>query len=341
MEIAFSIIIPVFNAESYIRACVMSILRQRHTRWEAIFVDDGSTDQSRRIIEEYMYSDSRIRLVRKRNEGVSAARNDGIQMAKYDWIAFVDADDCVEEGWLETANQVIESHCKVSLIHFQIVGERNPIGEKGCLSGARLYRWGLREFSRFGVLWLCIIRRNIIGELRLSPLSYKEDSMFLLELLPRLVECYASECQVYHYRMVSGSLSKRVVTFDHVVAYLSMCFKLYSRQVGYSEQLGCSDTLRSVLHSMCVSDVFQWLTTSDDYSYRRSIFVLKRFGNILKTCKLRGPWKRRKRDYCAFAIWRYSGSILGFRFVALGGWIRSRLKFVIKETKHANRIANR
>ena len=89
----FSIIIPVYNVESYLRDCLDSVLRQTFSDWEAICVDDGSTDGSSDILADYASRDSRIRVVTQPNSGLSAARNTGLDHAQGKYILFLDSDD--------------------------------------------------------------------------------------------------------------------------------------------------------------------------------------------------------------------------------------------------------
>lgn len=97
-----SVVIPIYNVEKYLEKCVRSVLAQKGIEKEIILVDDGSTDNSRVLCDHLSnkYSDN-IRVIHKDNEGVSRARNDGIEAALGDWIAFVDADDDIEEGMLQ------------------------------------------------------------------------------------------------------------------------------------------------------------------------------------------------------------------------------------------------
>ena len=95
-----SVIVPVYNTEKYLSRCIDSILTQTFTDLELLLVDDGSTDKSGIICDEYALKDSRVRVFHKENGGVSFARNLGVQEARGSWIAFVDADDWILETYL-------------------------------------------------------------------------------------------------------------------------------------------------------------------------------------------------------------------------------------------------
>ena len=96
-----SIIVPVYNAQKYIKRCVESIVNQSYQKWELILIDDGSKDDSSLICDEFKQTDSRIHVIHTVNQGASAARNRGLDEAAGDYITFVDADDWVETNHLE------------------------------------------------------------------------------------------------------------------------------------------------------------------------------------------------------------------------------------------------
>jgi len=96
-----SIIIPVYNGGAYIRPCIDSILHQTCEDWELLLIDDGSTDDSGKICDEYT-TDPRIRVIHKSNAGPAAARNDGIKQARGQFISFVDCDDWIEPDMYQT-----------------------------------------------------------------------------------------------------------------------------------------------------------------------------------------------------------------------------------------------
>jgi Glycosyltransferases involved in cell wall biogenesis len=107
MKIKYSVIIPVYNAEKYLDDCIKSISINNRTDIEIIIVNDGSKDKSKDIIMEWSNRDRRIKVVDKKNEGVSTARNLGIQEATGEWVVFVDADDYILEGFFDIADYAI------------------------------------------------------------------------------------------------------------------------------------------------------------------------------------------------------------------------------------------
>ena len=97
-----SIIVPVYQVKNYVGECVESLLRQTYTNLEILLVDDGSTDGSGAICDEYARGDNRIRVIHQENQGLSSARNTGLDQAKGEYVAFVDSDDAVRLDYIET-----------------------------------------------------------------------------------------------------------------------------------------------------------------------------------------------------------------------------------------------
>ena len=110
MKPKISVIIPVFNGAKYLPRCLDSLLNQTFQDWIAICIDDGSTDNTAAVLDEYADHDKRFVVVHKKNAGVSAARNDGIKLAKSEYVHFMDADDILDDNYYEeiikTAGQI-------------------------------------------------------------------------------------------------------------------------------------------------------------------------------------------------------------------------------------------
>lgn len=111
----FTVVIPLYNKEKYLRRCLDSVLNQSCSDFEIVIVDDGSTDSSRSIATSY--SDSRIRLVQQPNAGVSAARNTGISEARSKWVAFLDADDEYLPSFLAEVSLCIEKYPEAGAVY--------------------------------------------------------------------------------------------------------------------------------------------------------------------------------------------------------------------------------
>ena len=105
-----SVIVPVYNVEKYIRRCIESILIQEYRNFELILVDDGSTDSSGDICEEYAKDNNRITVIHQENKGLSGARNTGISNAKGEWVVFIDSDDYISEDYLEYLYSLIKKY---------------------------------------------------------------------------------------------------------------------------------------------------------------------------------------------------------------------------------------
>ena len=114
-----SIIVPVYKTEDYIEECIRSILQQTYKEFELILVDDGSPDRSGQICDKYAKNDSRIKVIHKENQGVSAARNNGLDLASGEYVCFIDSDDYVDKDYIRILAEGITqgglSSCKMNV----------------------------------------------------------------------------------------------------------------------------------------------------------------------------------------------------------------------------------
>ena len=109
-EILISVVVPVYNTEKYLPACVESILGQTYAAWELILVDDGSADDSGAICDAYEKKDERVRVIHQENAGVTRARAAGLRLAQGQYVYFVDADDWLEPQTLKLTTDIVEKH---------------------------------------------------------------------------------------------------------------------------------------------------------------------------------------------------------------------------------------
>ena len=116
MNSLISIIVPVYNSEKALDRCINSILEQTFQNWELLLINDGSTDRSREICDEYAAKDQRIKVFHKTNGGVSSARNVGLDNAKGEWITFCDSDDEILNNTFALYDRIINEHNEIDLI---------------------------------------------------------------------------------------------------------------------------------------------------------------------------------------------------------------------------------
>ena len=113
-----SVILPVYNVEKYLRQCLDSVINQTYKNLEIILVNDGSTDNSGKICEEYALNDERIKVIHKENGGISSARNAAIDIAKGQYITFIDSDDDVELDYIDYLYDILKKFNLISYIHY-------------------------------------------------------------------------------------------------------------------------------------------------------------------------------------------------------------------------------
>lgn len=112
MDVKISVVLPVYNVANYLRKCLDSLVNQTFKDFEVICVNDGSTDLSLGILEGYAVSDSRFKIINQENQGLSGARNTGIEHVQGDYVIFVDSDDWLEENALELLYDHVK-HCNI------------------------------------------------------------------------------------------------------------------------------------------------------------------------------------------------------------------------------------
>lgn len=129
MNDKISVIVPVYNVESYLDRCINSIIKQTYDNLEIILVDDGSSDKSSYICDQWAACDDRIIVIHKNNCGLSAARNLGIEVASGTYISFIDSDDCVAPSFIETLyHSLINGNAEISVVYYQMFNaERAPL----------------------------------------------------------------------------------------------------------------------------------------------------------------------------------------------------------------------
>lgn len=214
MNYKISIIVPVYNVENYLRLCLDSIINQTFTDFEVILVDDGSTDDSGAICDEYGAKDERIKVFHKENGGVSSARNLALDYVKGEWVLFCDADDMLFDNSLEvlTGNidEGIDSICcgyvKISESNEFIRCDSNEYSELVSSNEVLIdFYEPLFGKEKNIYLWNRLLKNSIIHDNQLrfrEDLPIKEDGLFLVQYLCRCQGKHKlSSIPVYKYRI--------------------------------------------------------------------------------------------------------------------------------------------
>ena len=254
-----SVIVPVFNAEKHLRKSVESVINQTYSNWELIIVNDGSTDSSPKICDEYSDNDNRIVVIHQQNFGVSMARNTGVKAATGDYVVFLDADDEFDLNLLEDNIEIIEKNeADILIFNFKHVKNGNPaengysLNEIFCGDNKTFFENELCRLMKFDLMnasWNKIIRRDFLvnNNIQFDELfSIFEDAMFSVKICRYAKTiCINSKSYYYYYVWNHGSLRTKLSPnrFDAIK-------KLYELETDYctdhgdnDKQLRCFDEL--------------------------------------------------------------------------------------------------
>ncbi len=234
-----SIIVPIYNAENYLRRCVDSILNQEYTDFELLLVNDGSTDASGDICEEYGDQDPRVIVIQKENTGVSDSRNRALDRARGKYLQFLDSDDWITPDATRLFVRAAEEYgCDMVISDFyRVVGERlstkGDIEEEGVLTREEFAAHMMENPADFyyGVLWNKLYRRDIVEEHNLrmdTDINWCEDFMFNLEYIRYAKVFYALHAPIYYYVKRKGSLASQGINISKTVKMKLNVFEYYN-----------------------------------------------------------------------------------------------------------------
>ena len=289
MSPKISIIVPVYKVEPYIHKCIDSILNQTFRDFELILVDDGSPDNCGKICDEYASKDERIVVIHKENGGQASARNKGIDIAKGDFIGFVDSDDWIESDMYEILYDICSNrNCDIancsSTIYFKdrtvingghplIVHNRNE-AMKTMLEG-KLYD---------EVVWTKLIRRELLNGIRFNENIIYEDTDFTYRVIDKADRVGCIGKAKYNYIKRDGSTMDRAIKnikIDAVLVYDDM-YKFFEEK--YPELI---NTVALKLANSCMS-VLNLISKTENFNenkknyYKVATILNKNFRKIMK-----------------------------------------------------------
>lgn len=224
MDVCFSVIVPVYNIEGYIGRCIESILRQDYRDLEIILVDDGSTDASGNLCDDYAKADSRIKVIHKKNGGPVSARQAGLDRASADYIACIDGDDWIADGYFNKFASVIRA-CAPEVICCGAIRAAETKETPHPLSlrpgyytrdqiEAELFPFLLEDEAGHyfpGSLWAKVFKKKLLlpNHTQISPkIVIGEDYVCVIPCIYRAKSLFVMEDCLYYYRLNPFSLTK-------------------------------------------------------------------------------------------------------------------------------------
>ena len=241
--IKLSVVIPVYNAEKHLKACIESLLSQTLAGLEFIFVNDGSQDNSPQIIASYQATDSRITLINQSNQGVSVARNNGIAVAQGEYIGFVDADDTIASDFFEKHYSIAVQHQldivvsnfkkeqgnHVITVNLSFPSEK--VLDKSFITSV-LFPTFFKN-SSLNTCWNKIYRKELLYEFGIKfpvgvPLG--EDYIFNIMAFNNANSVYFMSYSGYLYKEVEGSATRNLIKKDYfksALAFYEFNFETY------------------------------------------------------------------------------------------------------------------
>ena len=206
-----SILIPCYNVEAYLPQCLDSIIKQTYRNLQIVLVDDGSSDNTLSIAQEYASRDTRIEVYHQENQGVASTRNNLLDKVKGDYVLFVDSDDWIELDMVEYLVGVALEHNSKFVMCENVINDATPKDSEPIikiLSQEQAVHDFLRHEYFVGSLWNKLLDSSLLHNERFHcGISYGEDALFCWGVLQKVDKVVVTDRQLYHYRMNEGSIS--------------------------------------------------------------------------------------------------------------------------------------
>lgn len=213
-----TVIIPVYNVEKYLKRCIESVLKQTYTNLEIIIINDGSTDKSKNICDNYELLDIRVKVIHQRNAGVSYSRNKGLDIAKGDYIMFVDGDDYIKKDMIENLYIEINNNNNISYVACGYINENKKLNQNMVIPSKKYFMTGKEALytyfnqSKFEMnycnVWGKLYNKDIFKSLRFKNVNF-EDFLIMPYIL---LQCknivylpYAGYYYSYNYQSITNN----------------------------------------------------------------------------------------------------------------------------------------
>lgn len=235
MENMISIIMPVYNSERYISEAIDSVCNQSYSNWELIIVDDGSTDSSPEIIDEYAERDCRIKVFHRSNEGVSAARNFALDNISGEYVTFIDSDDIYYTDRLKIMLNVFKQNPKCDAVFAGYKEFRGSIGINnepiGPIKTELIEEDILKKVisdTRKHFVWNAILKSEIAKSEKFSPLRFAEDFCYFRDCARHFKQIATLDAVLYYYRRDNeNSMTSHFFIEKYIPDYMKLVENMY------------------------------------------------------------------------------------------------------------------
>lgn len=208
-----SIIVPIYNSETYLRRCLISLINQKYNNLEIILVNDGSTDNSLSICKEYEKKDSRIKLINQLNKGVAHTRNIGLDVATGDYITFVDSDDFIDKNMYSELIENIDS-CDIAVCRYVILKNDSRIYTNYKYNNDIIEKEDIIPLFLQGDvltahLWNKLYKKELFNNIRFKNYNMLEDLDVMYRILDKCEKVKYLKKDYYYYNYNENSLSQK------------------------------------------------------------------------------------------------------------------------------------
>jgi len=305
MNHMISVIIPVYNVENYLDECIQSVIKQTYNNLELILVDDGSIDKSGCICDAYKEKDDRIRVIHKKNEGISEARNIGMALAKGEYISFLDADDFIHPQMFELLLKALNDYDAdmVSCDYETFID-----GEELSINIAEMPQYTFRKLEdrqdyllnfldgKFvHYVWKSLYKKVCLTGLCFEKGKRLEDIMFNAKLSQKLSKRVVITDKLYYYRIRSGSIMhsnpkvflEQIDAMEYNIAHFKLCETpaFVQKYIEYTMSLILTKRVERAL-------VGDWNEYVNKESYERFCKLYDQYGSSQRSHKIGRyfPW---------------------------------------------------
>lgn len=273
MNDLISIIVPIYNVEKYISKCIDSLIDQTYVNTEIILVDDGSTDQSGKICDFYEKKDSRIKVIHKKNGGLSDARNSGIKIAKGNYFSFIDGDDYINNKTIEFLyNAAINYDSSISICNMKRFYEDNTIEDFYCPTQNTVCLNGIDRFKTLNQPSVCnkLFHRILFDEIKFPKGKYYEDTFVYHELLYKADKVVLNGYNGYMYRCRKNSIIGFNQFNDKYFDFIEAVFKRADFLIKRNIFPYADEACLSMYASYCTAKKNIKKTSSNKYKFKEA-----------------------------------------------------------------------